>query len=163
MTVIINLPSFVSNKAAYLRRQVTMTSNIPTSRKTSLNKGWNWRIRWRVLKQSTVQEAELREKRKIMIIIHVYFHNLHKKCSFRTVQNLLVRFDENTDTNQLFVWNKVQVKNNKLQDLKELFLQKKEHVINILKNIPNIRNNIFIFFLNMHVNKLKFGFKHVSY
>lgn len=45
MTVIINLPSFGSNKAAYLRRQVTMTSNIPTSRKTSLNKGWNWRIR----------------------------------------------------------------------------------------------------------------------
>lgn len=79
-----------------------------------------------------------------MYIFIIYI--LYKKCSFRTVQNLLVRFDENTDTDQLFVWNKVQVKNNKLQDLKELFLQKKEHVINILKNIPNIRNNIFIFF-----------------
>lgn len=98
-----------------------------------------------------------------IFIIYIHVHVLLKKCSFKTVQNLLVRFDENTDTDQLFVWNKVQVKNNKLQDLKELFLQKKEHVINILENIPNIRNNIFIFFLNMHVNKLNFGFKHVSY
>lgn len=68
-----------------------------------------------------------------MYIFIIYIHVLFKKCSFRTVQNLLVRFDENTDTDQLFVWNKVQVKNNKLQDFKELFLQKKEQVIKILK------------------------------
>lgn len=58
-----------------------------------------------------------------MYIFIIYI--LYKKCSFRTVQNLLVRFDENTDTDQLFVWNEVQVKNNKLQDLEELFLQKR--------------------------------------
>lgn len=52
---------------------------------------------------------------------------------FQNSTNLLVRFDENTDTDQLFVWNKVQVKNNKLQDFKELFLQKREQVIKILK------------------------------
>lgn len=60
-----------------------------------------------------------------MYIFIIYIQVLFKKCSFRIVQNLLVRFDENTDTDQLFVWNKVQVKNNKLQDLEELFLQKR--------------------------------------
>lgn len=60
-----------------------------------------------------------------MYIFKTYIHVLFKKCYFRTVQNLLVRFDENTDTDQLFVWNEVQVKNNKLQDLEELFLQKR--------------------------------------
>lgn len=62
-----------------------------------------------------------------MYIFIIYIQVLHvfKKCSIRIVQNLLVRFDENTDTDQLFVWNKVQVKNNKLQDLEELFLQKR--------------------------------------
>lgn len=86
----------------------------------------------------------------------------YQGCSFKTIQNLLVRFDENTDTDQLFVWNKVQVKNNKLQDLKELFLQKRNMSTEYFKNIPNITNNIF-FFLNtcMHVNKLKNAFKHV--
>lgn len=99
-----------------------------------------------------------------MYIFIIYIHVLFKKCSFRTVQNLLVRFDENTDTDQLFVWNKVQVKNNKLQDFKELFLQKKEQVIKILKTyqISEIIPWFHIFF-NMHVNKLNFGFKHVSY
>lgn len=60
-----------------------------------------------------------------MYIFIIYIQVLFKKCSFRIVQNLLVRFDENTDTDQLFVWNEVQVKNNKLQDLEELFLQKR--------------------------------------
>lgn len=76
-----------------------------------------------------------------MYIFIIYI--LYKKCSFRTVQNLLVRFDENTDTDQLFVWNEVQVKNNKLQDFKELFLQKKGTGHQNFKNIPNIRNIFF--------------------
>lgn len=78
-----------------------------------------------------------------IFIIYIHVHVLLKKCSFKTVQNLLVRFDENTDTDQLFVWNKVQVKNNKLQDFKELFLQKKGTCHQNFKNIPNIRNIFF--------------------
>lgn len=97
-----------------------------------------------------------------MYIFIIYIHVLFKKCSFRTVQNLLVRFDENTDTDQLFVWNKVQVKNNKLQDLKELFLQKKRNMSSTFNKTYLISETISSFFFNMHVNKLNFGFKHVS-